>query len=185
MDIPDNHIIKQVRNGDIESYSELVRCYQKPIYNLMYRISRSTDDAAELSQDVFCKAFEKLSSFKDGHHFFPWLYTLATNHGKDWIRRQARKRDGLQLYGESLMQENPPQLSNRIEKQQEINLMLMALANLPHDKREMLLLRYKQELSISELGEIFNLSASAVKMRIHRALRLLHRQLSGKPDDDE
>ncbi len=185
MDISDNHIIKQIRQGDIESYSELVQRYQKPIFNLMYRFSQSRDDAAELTQDVFCKAYEKLTGFKNGQSFFPWLYTLATNHGKDWIRKQGRKRDGLRLYAETMEQENSSIPSTLIEKRQEVTRMLTALSRLPHEKQEILLLRYKQELSISEIGEIFNLSTSAVKMRIHRSLGLLQKQLSGELDVKE
>ena len=182
MDISDNHIIKQVRQGDVESYSELVQRYQRPIFNLMYRFSQSRDDAAELTQDVFCKAFEKLSSFKNGQTFFPWLYTLATNHGKDWIRKQGRNREGLRLYAENIERENSSLPSATIEKRQEVTKMLMALSRLPHEKQEILLLRYKQEISIREIGEIFNLSSSAVKMRIHRSLALLQKQLSGELD---
>ncbi len=63
--------------------------------------------------------------------------------------------------------------------------MFMALSRLPHEKQEILLLRHKQELSISELEEIFNLSTSAVKMRIHRSLELLQKQLSGELDVNE
>ena len=185
MDISDNHIVKQVRQGDIESYSELVQRYQRPIFNLMYRVSQSKEDAAELTQDVFCKAFEKLNSFKNGQNFFPWLYTLATNHGKDWIRRQVRTRDGLRLYSENLERENSSLPSETIEKRQEVNKMFMALSKLPHEKQEMILLRYKQELSIGELGEIFNLSSSAVKMRIHRSLAFLQKQLNGELDVNE
>ncbi len=63
--------------------------------------------------------------------------------------------------------------------------MFMALSKLPHEKQEMLLLRYKQELSIGELGEIFNLSSRAVKMRIHRSLAFLQKQLNGELDVNE
>lgn len=182
MDISDNHIIEQVRQGDTESYSKLVQRYQRPIFNLMYRVSQSKEDAAELTQDVFCRAFEKLTVFKNGRNFFPWLYTLATNHGKDWIRKQGRNRDGLRLYAENIERENSSLPAATIEKRQEITKMLMALSTLPPEKQEILLLRYKQELSISEIGEIFNLSSSAVKMRIHRSLALLQKQLSGELD---
>ena len=140
MDISDNHIVKQVRQGDIESYSELVQRYQRPIFNLMYRVSQSKEDAA---------------------------------------------RDGLRLYSENLDRENSSLPSETIEKRQEVNKMFMALSKLPHEKQEMLLLRYKQELSIGELGEIFNLSSSAVKMRIHRSLAFLQKQLNGELDVNE
>jgi len=185
MEKSDNHIVKQIKQGDIEAYSELVQRYQQPVFNLMFRFSRSKSDAAELTQDVFCKAFEKLDSFQNKKTFFPWLYSLAMNHGKDWIRRQQRERDGLRFYADNLAQEGLSPPVQIIEKRQEINTMFMALAKLPLEKQEILLLRYQQELSIRELEEIFCLSASAVKMRIHRSLALLHDQLNGECDVNE
>lgn len=180
MDISDSDIIKHIRQGDIEAYAKLVERYQKPIFNLMYRFSESEVDAAELTQDVFCKAFEKLASFHNNKSFFTWIYTMAMNHGKDWVRRQGRKRDGLQLYAASLELEETSPPMEVSEKRQEISNMFTALSKLPPKKREILLLRYQQELSIGELAEVFNLSSSAVKMRIHRSLALLQDQLSGE-----
>ena len=185
MDISDNHIVRQIKQGDIEAYSKLVQRYQKPIFNLMFRFSQSKIDAAELTQDIFCKAYEKLSSFQNDRNFFSWLYTLAMNHGRDHARQQERKRNGLRLYTDSMEQKNSSLPLEIVEKKQDIDKMFMALSKLPHEKREMLLLRYQQELPINQIGEIFNLSSSAVKMRIHRSLTLLQNQLNGKPDTDE
>ena len=180
MEISDNHIVEQVRQGDIEAYSELVQRYQKCIFNLMYRFSYTSGDAAELTQDVFCKAYEKLSSFQNNRTFFPWLYTLAINHGRAWNRQQERKKNGIQLYTDSLPPDDPALPLEIVEKKQEILKMFTALAELPHEKREILLLRYQQELSIGEIANIFDLSISAVKMRISRSLELLQHQLSGE-----
>jgi RNA polymerase sigma-70 factor (ECF subfamily) len=184
IDISDNHIVKQIRQGNIEAYSEIVQRYQKRIFNLMYRFSQSKPDAAELTQDVFCKAYDKLSSFNNNRSFFSWLYTLAMNHGKDWNRQQLRKRDGLRLYADSLQDESQSS-TDTTEKQQEISLMLTELSNLPPEKSELVMLRYQQDLSISELGEIFNLSDSAVKMRIHRTLEVLQNKLIGVLDENQ
>lgn len=178
MGLSDNHCIRKVRQGNLEAYEELVLRYQKSIYNLMYRISGSSEDADELTQEVFCKAFEKLESFSETHRFFPWLYTLAMNHGRDWGRRQHRLRNGLQHYAESLAADDLIPATARLERQQEIGQMFRALDKLPRDRQELLLLRYQQELSIEELGEIFSISRSGVKMRIHRSLELLHKHLS-------
>jgi RNA polymerase sigma-70 factor (ECF subfamily) len=139
MELSDNQTVRQVKKGDIEAYSEIVARYQKRIFNLMYRFSWSKADAAELTQDVFCKAFERLASFKNDRQFFPWLYTLAMNHGRDWSRQQAKKRDGLRLYADSLKQEDWSFATKTIEKRQEIAQMLKAISNLPHEKRELLL----------------------------------------------
>ena len=185
MNISDNHIVTKIKQGDIEAYSELVQRYQKPVFNLMYRFSQSKADAAELTQDVFSKAFEKLNSFQAGRSFFSWLYTLAMNHGRDLLRQQERKRNGLRFYTDSIQHDDSSISLDTLEKKQEIDKMFVALAELPHEKRELLLLRYQQELSIGELGEIFNLSPSAVKMRIHRSLALLQKQLTGKSDTNE
>ncbi len=182
MDISDNHIVTQVKQGETEAYSMLVQRYQKPVFNLMFRFSQSRIDAAELTQEIFCKTFEKLPKFDNSRKFFPWLYTLATNHGRDWTKQQQRKRNGLRLYTDSIDREDSLHPQQTLEKQQEIDEMFIALAKLPHEKREMLLLRYQQELSLGELGEIFNLSTSAVKMRIHRSLALLQDQLNGEFD---
>ncbi len=185
MEISDNHIVTQIKQGDVEAYSELVQRYQKPVFNLMYRFSQSKIDAAELTQDVFCKAFEKLPGFQNDRNFFSWLYSLAANHGKDFIRQQERKRDGLQFYTENIEHENSYLPLEIVEKRQEINTMFIALSRLPHEKREMLLLRYQQGLSIKELGETFDLSTSAVKMRIHRSLALLQNELKGESHINE
>ena len=182
MDITDNHIVTRVNQGDIEAYSILVQRYQKPIFNLMFRFSQSKVDGAELTQDVFCKAYEKLAQFDNARNFFSWLYTLATNHGSDWAKQQQRKKNGLRFYTDSLAEEDSSLPLDTLEKKQEIEEMFSALSKLPHEKREMLLLRYQQELSIGELADIFNLSTSAVKMRIHRSLALLHDQLNGEFD---
>ncbi len=185
MDISDNHIVTQIKQGNIEAYSKLVQRYQKPVFNLMYRFSRSKIDAAELTQDIFCKAFEKLPGFQNERNFFSWLYTLAMNHGRDFVRQQERKSNGLRLYTDSIEQKDPSLPLETVEKKQEIEKMIMALSRLPHEKREMLILRYQQELSINQLGEIFNLSTSAVKMRIHRSLALLQSQLKGESNTNE
>ncbi len=148
MELSDNEIVKQVREGNIEAFSEIVQRYQKPVFNLMYRFSQSEHDATELTQDIFCKAYGRLANFQNERSFFPWLYTVAMNHGRDWIHRQDKNRDGLRLYTDSLEHENqllPPEI---VEKQQESTTLLMALSTLSSEKRELLLQRYQQDLSI-------------------------------------
>jgi RNA polymerase sigma-70 factor (ECF subfamily) len=170
MEISDSCIVEQVKRGEVEAYSELVLRYQKPIYNLMFRFCHSTEDAAELTQDVFCNAFAKLSSFKPNKPFFPWLYTLAMNHGRDWVRRKSKNKEGLRNYSQNVMNTDIPSDQEKLERRQEVDQMFHALSTLPYEKREILLLKYHKDFSTRELGEIFGLSDSGVKMRIHRAI---------------
>ena len=178
MEISDSCIVEQEKKGEVEAYSELVLRYKKPIYNLMFRVSQSQEEAAELTQDVFCNAFAKLSSFKSHKPFFPWLYTLAMNHGRDWSRKKHKNVEGICIYSQTLMSNSPPSVLEKLEKKQEVDQMFDALAELPYEKREMILLKYQQDLSTRELGEIFGLSDSGVKMRIHRTIAALKDILS-------
>ncbi|MFT5728466.1 MAG: RNA polymerase sigma-70 factor (ECF subfamily) [Desulforhopalus sp.] len=177
MEISDKSIVEQVKQGEVAAYSELVLRYQKPIFNLMFRFSQSTEEASELTQDIFCTAFEKLSTFKDDKKFFPWLYTLAMNHGRDWKRKNRRRADGLQHYTRHFSTETWAFTENPLEKQEEVDQLFNGLAKLSDEKREILLLKFKKELSTRELGEIFGLSDSGVKMRISRALATLQEVL--------
>lgn len=179
MEISDKSIVEQVKKGEVAAYSELVLRYDKTIFNLMFRFSHSTEEAAELTQDIFCTAFEKLSTFNDDKKFFPWLYTLAMNHGRDWKRKNRRSVVGLQHYTRHFSTERWSPEEHPLEKQEEVDQLFNALAKLPDEKREMLILKYKKELSTRELGEIFGLSDSGVKMRISRALATLQ-EILGK-----
>lgn len=180
MEISDGRIVEQVKKGEVQAYSELVLRYQKPIYNLMFRFCYSTEEAAELTQDVFCNAFEKLSGFKTDNSFFPWLYTLAMNHGRDWSRKKKYTTEGLRNYTQYFTSNSSPSMLDKLELQQEIDQMFDAITELPYEKRELLLLKYNKGLSIRELGEIFSLSDSGVKMRIHRALAKLQEMLCNR-----
>lgn len=179
----DEGIVRQVVGGKVQSYGMLVQRYERPIFNLMYRYCRSDQEAADLSQDVFLRVYERLGSFDCRRKFFPWLYTLAMNRAKDWQRSNSRKLQGL-----AKLQWQAPELDTgshqeqRLLVQEEIEGLYGALDSLPDTTRELLLLRYRQELPIRELVSIFNLSESAVKMRISRALEQMKVKMGGDRD---
>lgn len=168
MEISDNQLVSRILDGDTNTFATLVDRYNSQIFNLMYRYSGSREEAADMTQDVFLKAFEKLGSYRQ-QRFFSWLYTLALNHAKDWSRKKQTSTNKT-----SKIQDNPDityqNSTSRIERQQAKNDLLKALETLSPDNREMVLLKYQYDHSIRELSEIFSLSESAVKMRLHRSL---------------
>jgi RNA polymerase sigma-70 factor (ECF subfamily) len=85
--LDDQQAISAVLTGDVNAFAVLVERYQKPIYNLMYRMTGSQADALDLAQETFIKAYEKLDRFKTGKKFFPWLYTIGINHARNFLRR--------------------------------------------------------------------------------------------------
>jgi RNA polymerase sigma-70 factor, ECF subfamily len=176
MDISDNQIVTAIRNGDKESFAVLVERYDTVIYNLMRRYSYSSEDAADMTREVFCRVYEKLGRYRKRTSFFAWLYTLALNYARDCKKKQYLHQRKLARYTEDLKIE-ASLIQNDVERRQETEVMMQALDGLEENRRELLILRYRHERSIRELSEIFEVSESAIKMRIKRTLGELNNLL--------
>ncbi len=177
----DEYTVRRILAGNTQLYSIIVKRYERPIYNLMYRYSRREQEAADLTQDVFLKAFNKLSTFDCKRRFFSWIYSLAVNRARDWQRNNVVKLRALnELQWEKPTIENGSQQEKNLLAGEEINNLYAALEKLPEITREIILLRYKEELPIAELARIFQLSESAVKMRISRGLGKMKQVLGGE-----
>ncbi len=182
MDQSDEEIVSRVLAGSSGDFAILLQRYQRPVYNLMFRYCRSEQEAADLTQEVFLRAYEKLGSFRPGHSFFSWLYTLACNRAGDWYRKNGRRIRHEQEM--RLENENSPSVhlsgqERELERKQQLALVETLLERLPHRTREILLLRYRQERPIKEIATIFHCSESAVKMRISRGLQQLQDMMAG------
>ncbi len=176
MEQSDREIVKQVLGGKADLYAVLVERYHCQIFNLMYRFSHKDQDAADLTQDVFLRAYERLDSYRMEHSFFSWLYSLASNLATDWSRRWAVRNNKKHLlsFGKSDCSDHTEQ-EELFETQEELDSLQKALYKLPDATREILLLRYREELSIKEVAHAFSLSESGAKMRISRGLKDLRK----------
>lgn len=168
-------LVHEILSGDVNAYALLVKRYEKPIYNLMRRMTGSELDAVDLTQDAFVKAYEKLEKFNPSAPFFPWLYTMSLNLARDFLRRE--RRSPIEPYE---LENNFPievdrddTLTDRIAAQD----VMEGLQMMPVDYREALLLRFHEGLSMSEVASALGLSLSAAKMRIHRGLMKLRQLL--------
>ncbi len=177
MEIPDETLVTKVLQGETEAFAYIVDRYKVQIYNLMYRFSNTTEDAADMTQEVFCKTFERLNQYQKRNQFFSWLYTLALNHAKDWIKQKNSRSRKLAQFSAETENNEATSAHSILEADQKADSLSTALKTLPDDRREMVVLRYRHERSIKELAEIFDLSESAVKMRLHRAIEDLRIKL--------
>ena len=171
-------IIKKVLDGDIQLFEVLVIKYQTPIYNLMFRIFRNEEEAADMSQEVFLKSYKKLNLFS-GNNFFSWLYTLSLNVARDRLRVKKKSED-LFFIPENIS--DFPDSNNEIaqmESTRDIGKLYSLIEKLPLGYTEPLLLRFREELSLKEVAELTGLSLSGVKMRIHRGLAMLRNLMGG------
>ena len=138
------------------------------------RATGSRSDAEELTQETFMKAYAALNRFDVKSQFFPWLYTIALNLFRDWKRKDMNQPTASLPFPENLfVDENIVNQELAATRKEDMALVQKSLSMLSLDYREAIILRFRYDLSIQEISDIFNISMSASKMRIHRGLKQL------------
>ena len=173
-------VIRKVQNGDVNAFEDLVAAYEKNVYNLALRMTGSPEDAEDMAQEAFIKAYNSLSSFRGESKFSVWLYRIVSNVCLDYLRKR-KKQGTVSLSVEDDEGEEAqldlPDLSQSpeavLEKKLTREAVQRGLAALPEDARHILLLREIQGLSYEEIGETLGLEAGTVKSRIFRARKRL------------
>jgi RNA polymerase sigma-70 factor, ECF subfamily len=168
-------LVYEILSGDVNAYAVLVKRYQKPVFNLMLRMTGSEQDAIDLTQETFVRAYEKLEKFEPSAPFFPWLYTMGLNLARDFLRRAKRSPIEPGDSENSFIMEVDQ--DGRLADQIDIQQVQEGLQFLPVDYREALLLRFHEGLSVNEVAQALGLSLSGAKMRIHRGLLKLRQLL--------
>ncbi|MBQ7896217.1 MAG: sigma-70 family RNA polymerase sigma factor [Oscillospiraceae bacterium] len=169
-------VIERVLSGDINAYEQLVTQYEKSVYNLALRMTDNPEDAADMAQEAFIKAYNSLSSFRGDSKFSVWLYRIVSNVCLDFLRKQSR-RPSVSLSvedddGEDVQLDVPddsmsPEL--QLERKLTRESVREGLKQLPEDYRQILLLRELQGLSYDEIAETLEIGVGTVKSRIFRA----------------
>lgn len=161
-------LISRARDGDREAFGALVEQYRDNVYRLAYRMCGNAYDADEAAQEAFVAAWRALPNFRGDAKFSTWLYRLTTNAAIDVMRREKRH----QTVGDGEMvdladdADSPQETVERTEQQEAVQ---KALATLSEEYREVLLLRYMEELDYAEIAEVLQLPSGTVKSRINRA----------------
>lgn len=184
------------RKGDQEAFAQLVRDNERRVYTLALRMCGSPEDALDLAQETFLRAWSALPNFRGGSSFSTWLYRLASNACVDLLRREGRHRAaaGPSLDDEELRLETadpaptPQEAAERAELRRQIENGLRAL---PAEYRQVLILREMHQLSYEEIGQTLSLDPGTVKSRISRGRKRLQKFLmesgnfSGRPPSKE
>ena len=167
----DNEIISRVLQGEQNAYAELVNRYQHYVFTLTLRMIKSREDAEEVAQDVFIKAFRYLSDFRGESKFSTWLYTIVNTTCITFLRK--KKLDIHSLDNEKVFELADNQDSgfraNMVEQKSRVNMVNEAIALLSPDDGEIITLFYKAEQNLEEISKILGLETNTVKVRLHRA----------------
>ncbi len=175
----ERELLLKCRAGDAEAYEPIVRAYEGRLYGLAIGLVRNTEDARDLVQDSFVRAFRSLDLYDLERPFVTWIMSVCRNLCIDFLRR---RRYPLSLDGDD--DENPPQIADpgaatdRATLSAETrDLIWRALARLDEDHREVLILKDIQELEYGEIAQILNIPQGTVASRVYYARRSLRDEL--------
>ena len=181
----DLKIIEYCLLGNTKEFSKLIDKYKNMVYNLTYRMCNNLNDAEDLSQETFLRAFQSLSHFNPSYKFSTWLYQITLNIVRDRFKKKSLnclsldapiETDDSEIYRQHSDQtNNPEEIFSRKEKSRNIE---SAILSLPLTYREVIVLRHLQNLSYSEISSILRLPAGTVKIRLYRAREQLKRILT-------
>ncbi len=188
MPVSDEILVKKSQKGDYPSFEELVKRYERKIYNLAYRIMGNKEDASDVLQETFLQAFKKLSGFKGKAKFSTWLYRIAVNiclmkkrKGKRMetvsldIPIFTKKEDEIKRELRDDWSDSP---LATLENEEVKETLSQAIDSLPEEYRTVFLLRGLNGLSNEEVANVMKISLPAVKSRLHRARLFLRDKLS-------
>ncbi|MCP4291055.1 MAG: sigma-70 family RNA polymerase sigma factor [bacterium] len=176
--------IRRCKRGDEAAFAEILSRYRGAIYNLCFRMSRNTEDATDLAQEVFIKVFGLLDRFDESYAFSSWLFRIATNHCIDFLRRKRMKfqsidgavgTDGEEY--ELQLPDSGPQPDTVLQRKEALSKLEEVIGDLPPHYKAITLLRHDQQMSYEEIAEVLQLPLGTVKARIHRARNMVQQML--------
>ena len=178
----DEELVARSRSGDAESFNQLISRWERPIYALAYRVIGREEDARDVTQETFLRAFRGLAAFKGQAKFSSWLYRIALNLCRDWIRRKKRSPiatlpEDVEL--EDLVSDAAPTetVEDLVSRRELSELVEAAMARLPEEQRTAIILKEYHGMTFQEIADLQGCPLSTVKTRLYQGLSVLRREL--------
>jgi RNA polymerase sigma-70 factor (ECF subfamily) len=185
MTLTDEELVALSVQGDHDSFNELVHRWERPIYALAYRTIGREDDARDVCQETFLRAFRALPAFRGDAKFSSWLYRITINLCRDWVRRQRRSPtvqvgedvDLSELAAAQGPTESIEDLVARRDLSQQVE---RAMAALSADQRTAIVLKEYHGMTFQEIATVLGCPLSTVKTRLYQGMTTLRRELDGR-----
>lgn len=177
--------IKEVLKGDHNAFGEIVEIYKDKVFQLCYRMLGNRHEAEDMAQEAFLRAYVNIHTFNTKLKFSTWLYRISTNLCIDRIRKkkpdfyldaEVAGTDGLNMYAQVAANTTMPE--DEVESLELQDTIQREILLLPEKYRTVIVLKYIEELSLKEIGEILDMPIGTIKTRIHRGREALRKQLS-------
>ncbi len=168
--VRDARLVELASAGDLRAFEELVRLYQRPVFDVAYRMVHDAETSADITQATFLAAFEKLGSYDPAYKFFSWIYRIAINLALDY---SSRKRVAAAAAHVAVIDQEPEGPHSSLEKERISKLGRKLLDELQEDYRAVIVLRHYSDLSYEEIAGVLDIPLKTVKSRLYSARQLL------------
>lgn len=185
-ELTDTEIIKRILQGEQALFAQLVQRYQQYVFTLVLRFTDSREDAEEISQDVFVKAYRSLADFRGESKFSTWLYTVVRTSSITFLRKKKLDTTSLDNERTFLQLENRESgfNANTMEQKSRHAMVNAAIRLLSPDDGQVITLFYKGEQTLEEIGRIMGMEPNTVKVRLHRARNRLREKMEKHFSDE-
>jgi RNA polymerase sigma-70 factor, ECF subfamily len=181
----DEELVARSVAGDADSFNQLILRWERPIYALAYRVIGRDEDARDVVQETFLRAFRALPGFKGQAKFSSWLYRIALNLCRDWIRRQKRTPvvaapEGVDVIEMAAEQGPVESIEDLVARNQLSETVAVAMQKLPEEQRTAIILKEYHGLTFQEIADLQGCPLSTVKTRLYQGLSVLRRDLESR-----
>src|SRR6187455_2690148 len=178
----DEELVARSRGGDHDSFNQLILRWERPIYALAYRVIGREEEARDVCQEAFLRAFRALPGFKGQAKFSSWLYRITLNLCRDWIRRQRRAPvsqlpEDMDVLEMAAARGPVESIEDLVARRELSAVVEEAMAMLPDEQRTAIILKEYHGMTFQEIADLQGCPLSTVKTRLYQGLSVLRRQL--------
>lgn len=171
----DRFWVQRVKDGKKNDFAHIIKRYKDPIYHFILRMVKNEEDAMDLAQEAFIKAYNGLGGYEEAYSFKSWLFTIAAHHTIDFLRRRKQRKE-TPLLDTDRAQPYVPVIDSLI-RDETMQRLDREIEMLPDNYRMVILLKHKEELTIEEIASMMDIPEGTVKVWLHRARKQLQKRM--------
>jgi RNA polymerase sigma-70 factor (ECF subfamily) len=179
----DEELVARSMGGDLDSFNQLVLRWERPIYALAYRVIGREEEARDVAQETFLRAFRALPGFRGQAKFSSWLYRFTLNLCRDWLRRERRAPmiqppEDADLFEMAAASGPSESIETLVTRQDLARRVEVAMARLPEEQRTAIVLKEYHGMTFQEIADLLGCPLSTVKTRLYQGLTVLRREMA-------